>query len=127
MNRSIIVKIIDLLSFGALTLMVSTGVLVEFTLPPGSGGDHVWGLTRHDWGNIHFYLSLAFLLLITSHLITHIKFIKMVMTGKASAEKNYRIAFGVLGLIALITLALAPITSPVTEVQKGQQFYYHNR
>ena len=55
MTHSTIIKIIDLLSFAALTLMISTGTLLKYTLPPRSGGDEVWGLTRHDWGNIHFY------------------------------------------------------------------------
>lgn len=124
MNHSTIIKIIDLLSFVALTLMISTGILIKFTLPPRSGGDEVWGITRHYWGDIHFYLSVAFLLLMAAHLITHIKFIKIVITGKASTDKNYRVAIGILGVIALILLAFAPVTSPVTEVQRGQQYHY---
>lgn len=127
MKQSTIIKIIDLLSFAALTLMISTGTLLKYTLPPRSGGDEVWSLTRHDWGNIHFYFSIAFLLLMAAHLITHIKFIKSVITGKASTEKNYRIAIGVLGVIALILLAFAPMASPVTDVNRGQQYHYQNR
>lgn len=127
MRRSTLIKIIDLLSFVALTLMISTGTLLKYTLPPRSGGSEVWDLTRHDWGNIHFYISVGFLLLITTHLLAHARFIKSVITGKASTEKNYRIAVGMLGLIALILLSFAPVTSTVTEVEKGQQHYRQNR
>ena len=127
MKHSKIIKIIDFLSFAALTLMISTGTLLKYTLPPRSGGDEVWSLTRHDWGNIHFYFSIAFLLLMTAHLLTHIKFIKSVITGKASTEKNYRVAIGILGVIALILLAFAPVASPVTDVHRGQQYHYQNR
>ncbi|PIX55951.1 MAG: hypothetical protein COZ50_00070 [Zetaproteobacteria bacterium CG_4_10_14_3_um_filter_54_28] len=89
MNHSMLIKVVDLLSFVALTLMISTGTLLKFTLPPRSGGDEVWFLTRHDWGDIHFYLSVAFLVLMSAHLIAHVKFIKSVVTGKASTEKKY--------------------------------------
>ena len=126
MQHTTIIKIIDLLSFVALTLMISTGTLLKFTLPPRSGDSVVWDLTRHDWGNIHFYISVAFLLLMTAHLLVHVRFIKSVITGKASTEKNYRIAIGMLGLITLILLAFAPVTSVVTEVEKGQQHYRQN-
>lgn len=127
MKHSTIIKIIDLLSFISLTLMISTGTLLRFTLPPRSGGDEVWGFTRHDWGNFHYYISLTFLLLMTAHLFTHIKYIKSVITGKASTEKSYRIAIGVVGIITLIALAFSPVTSPVTDVQKGQQKFHQSR
>ena len=127
MNSSTIIKITDLLSFAALTLMISTGTLLEFTLPPRSGGDEVWNLTRHEWGDIHYFVSIAFLLLMAVHLITHAKFIKCVITGKGSRENNYRIAAGILGAIALIALAFAPVVSPVTDVERGQQRYHQVR
>lgn len=106
--------------------MLSTGILLKFTLPPRSGGNEVWGLTRHDWGNIHYYFSVVFLLFMSAHLVVHAKFIKSVIIGKAQTEKYYRIAIGILGVIALIALAFAPVASPVTDTQRGQQHYYHN-
>lgn len=127
MKHSTLIKIIDLLSFVSLTLMISTGTLLRFTLPPKSGGDEVWGLTRHDWGNFHYYISITFLLLMAAHLLTHIKFIKSVIAGKASTEKNYRIAIGIVGIITLIALAFSPVTSTVTDVQKGQQRFHQIR
>ena len=127
MKQATLIKILDLLSFAALTLMLSTGVFLKFTLPPRSGGDEVWGLTRHDWGNIHYYLSVVFLLFMSAHLVTHAKYIKSAILGKAQTEKYYRIAVGILGVIVLIALAFAPVASPVIDIQRGQQHYYHSK
>lgn len=127
MKQSALIKLIDLLSFVSLTMMISSGALLKFTLPPRSGGDVVWNLTRHNWGDLHFYFSVLFLVLMAAHLLTHIKYIKSVVTGKATAEKNYRIAIGIVGMIILILLSFAPVTSPVTDVQRGQQNYHRIR
>ncbi len=127
MKQSTIIKLVDFLSFMTLTLMLSTGVFLRFTLPPRSGSDTLFGLSRHEWGDVHYYFSLVFLFFMSVHLIMHVKFIKAVLLGKASAEKNYRIALGVVGLVALITLAFAPLVSPVTENQRGQQYHRYNR
>lgn len=126
MNQFSIVKILDFLSFVALMFMLSTGVFLKFTLPPRSGGDEVWGLSRHDWGDIHYCFAVIFLLFMSAHLLAHAKFIKGVIMGKAPTEKYYRIVAGILGIVALIALAFAPVVSPVEDVQRGQQ-YYHNR
>lgn len=60
--QAIITKIIDLLSFVTLVAMMSTGALLEFTLPTHSGSLSVWGMTRHEWGDLHSNISLVFLL-----------------------------------------------------------------
>ena len=116
MNQFTLTKVLDLFSFVALMSMLSTGVFLKITLPPRSGGDQVWGLSRHEWGDIHFYLSVIFLLLMSAHLLVHAKFIKSVIIGKAPTEKYYRIVAGIIGAIALIALTFSPVISPVTDV-----------
>ena len=127
MNQFTITKLLDFFSFVALMLMLSTGVFLKVTLPPRSGGDEVWGLSRHEWGDIHFSLSVIFLLFMSAHLVAHAKFIKSVIIGKAPTEKYYRIVAGIIGVIALIALAFSPVISPVTDVQRGLQHHFQNR
>jgi hypothetical protein len=52
--------------------MVATGITIRFTLPPGSGRTlGVWGLTRHQWGDLHFWLALAAVAIVVLHLALH--------------------------------------------------------
>ncbi|MEX0844285.1 MAG: DUF4405 domain-containing protein, partial [Balneolaceae bacterium] len=47
-----------------------------YILPPGSGSANIWGLTRHEWGDIHFWIAVIFAVTITVHLILHLPWIK---------------------------------------------------
>lgn len=113
MNKGQLIKLVDLLCFLGLLALISTGLLLEFTLPARSGAASVWGLTRHEWGDLHFYISLGFLVLMSLHLFLHIGFIKKAILGRASREHKYRLAIGLVGLVALLILLLAPVFSPV--------------
>ena len=124
MKQSKVIKIIDLFSFLALVAMLATGILMEYSLPPQSGKSEIWGLSRHDWGDIHYYGSLLFLVLMSAHLLTHIKYIKAAILGKAEREYKYRIAIGAVGLIALILFTFSLFTAPVEVDSKPRGWQY---
>ena len=109
-----LVKFVDLLSFILLVMMISTGAILEFTLPVRSGPLSVWGMTRHEWGDLHSITSIIFLALMASHLILHFKFIKSAIAGNATREQIYRLVIGLIAGVVLIALAIAPLVSPVS-------------
>lgn len=115
MKHSQLIKVVDICSFIALLLIVSTGTLLEFTLPIRSGRATVLGMTRHEWGAIHLYVSIGFLVMMSLHLFTHIKYIKLLLLGHASTASKYRIGVGLIGLVALLLIMLAPFLVPVNE------------
>lgn len=112
MKRATLISWVDILSFVALVLMVATGLLLEFMLPPGSGRvEHgagsqpitlVWGLTRHQWGDIHFYISIGLLALVSTHLWIHHKWIAAGFRGDTPAGTRVRVGLGMLGLLGLL-------------------------
>ena len=75
---------VDLFLFLDFIMMMGTGLVIKYVLPPGSGGRHggerhvkaLLSMTRHEWGDIHFYLSILLITLITIHIILHWKWIK---------------------------------------------------
>lgn len=74
MKRQILNFVIDTAALLVMLAMVATGFLLKWVLPPGSRGGHglqFWGMTRHDWGDLHFWLAVALLLLIFVHVLLH--------------------------------------------------------
>ena len=90
MKRSSVNFIIDLVGFINFLCLTFTGLIMKYILPPGTGGQgrlrhqglgrnqikQFWYMGRHDWGNIHFYLAVLFVTLMTVHIILHWAWIK---------------------------------------------------
>jgi|SRR3989304_4267375 len=90
MSRATLNFIIDLIGFANLLCLAFTGFIIKYILPPGSGGQgrgfrggrgrgdikELWSMSRHEWGNIHFYLALVFVVLMVVHIILHWGWIK---------------------------------------------------
>lgn len=74
MRRQILNFVIDTAALLVVLAMVATGFLLKWVLPPGSRGGQglqLWGLTRHEWGDVHFWLAVALLLLALVHVALH--------------------------------------------------------
>jgi hypothetical protein len=90
MKRSTVNFVIDFISFVLLTMLIVTGWIIRFTLPPGTGGRGrllhdgagreqirtLFSMSRHQWGDIHFYLAVAFIVSMIVHLFLHWAWIK---------------------------------------------------
>ncbi len=112
--------IVDSLAFAGFVLLTTTGVLLHYLLPPGSGRrTTLWGLDRHDWGSIHFYIALASLAVLTLHLFLHRRWITGILTGHPPEGKGTRLAAGLVGLLALIAVGIGPLVTPVERVAPG--------
>ena len=110
---------IDVLGLVFLIAMVGTGLIIRYILPPGSGGrggGHgliLWGMDRHEWGDVHFWLSVALLGLLTLHVALHwswvCNFVRSRVVearplGKLSGKKA--IAYGA-GFFILLNVLIA--------------------
>lgn len=80
MNRTIANVIIDLAAALLFVGMIATGYVLRFPLPPGTNRTLIlWNLTRHQWGAIHFWISLSLLTVIAIHLALHWKWVVTVI------------------------------------------------
>ncbi len=121
MKKNIWNIIIDAVSLVIFMVMISTGLLLKFVLPPGSGRidrllregrgagksiDLFMGWTRHEWGEIHFYICLAFLVLLIVHLSLHWSWIKSMAFGTKSSPQSLKRKLVAVGIILFIILSL---------------------
>jgi len=99
MSRSTLNFVLDLVSFLNLLGLAITGFVMRYVLPPGTGGlgrtlhgdsgrginvEELWSMTRHEWGSIHFYLAVAFIVLMVIHIILHWTWIKCYVKSVVS-------------------------------------------
>jgi hypothetical protein len=110
--------LIDAGAFVGFVFLVSTGVLMRYVLPPGSGKRTVvWGLDRHEWGALHFWIAVVFLAVLAFHVVLHARWIVSVLRGRPRQGSGGRVALGLVGLLAVLALAAAPFVSPVERVE----------
>jgi hypothetical protein len=100
--------LIDTLLFICMVGIVFIGVLMGFFLAEGptvrESAKYFLGLHRHQWGDIHLYLSLVFVLLIIIHLILAWSWIK----GKAQNlfKKRWNTMIMVTVLLAVFVIVV---------------------
>jgi hypothetical protein len=135
MKRSSLNFIIDSVAFAGFLLLATTGMLLAYRLPPGSGGregfgdgrgesqrsiDLLWGLTRHEWGDVHYWMAIALMAVLALHLFLHWNWIVCVVRGKPSSASPYRLALGTLGLVSVVVLSVIPLFGTTTSLTRGE-------
>ncbi len=120
MKRTNVNFLVDALALVALAFLASTGALIRYVLPAGSGHTRVlWGLDRHGWGHVHFWIAIAFCVAMVVHLVLHWGWITCVVRWDTRGRSKGRAVLALIALIALLALAAAPFFGTVEEVEEG--------
>lgn len=114
MKQTRINYLIDIIAFAGFVFLTTTGVLLRYLLPPGSGRySTLMDLDRHEWGTVHFWISVVFFAVLALHLIVHWRWIASVFSGRASESSGLRLGLGVVGILTLVAIGVAPLIVPV--------------
>lgn len=82
MKRNTLNYLVDAATALAVIGLVATGLIIRLVLPPGSGERRtLWGLGRHDWGDVHYWIVIAGGVLLMVHLALHWQWICTVTLG----------------------------------------------
>lgn len=120
MNRTKLNFAVDAVAFTAFLFLATTGILLRFLLPPGSGNRMTaWTLDRHEWGEIHFWVALTLFSCLCVHIALHWKWIVCALEGRQKEGSGTRLALGALGLTALLAVAATPLLAPVEQTDAG--------
>jgi len=82
--------------------------------------DLLWGFSRHEWGDIHFWISVIFLAVLAFHLILHWGWIVCMIRKQKNEYSCARFMLGVVGLITIVMIAVVPFLSEKTRVKRSQ-------
>jgi hypothetical protein len=116
MRRANLNFVVDALAFVAFAFLTATGVLVRYVLPPGSGRfSTLWGMDRHEWGQLHFWIAVALLVALGFHLVLHWRWVVCMIQGRPREGSGFRVALAVVGVTALAGLAAAPFFARVEQ------------
>ena len=102
MRRSSLNFVVDLFAFLDLLALVFTGFVIKYILPPGTGGlgkrlhertgrEHIknlWSMSRHQWGEIHFWICVAVLIVTIVHVIIDWKALRGVIRYLTSVHRD---------------------------------------
>lgn len=125
--RSFLPRILNAFLWLVFCAMAGTGLLLAFRLPPGSRGGRgltAMGWDRHDWGDVHTWLSYAFLCLVAAHLALHWRWLWQV----AAKRRSWPLLIGVgAGLAMIVWLVFQPVAhrGPQAGAQAEERAEHH--
>ncbi len=136
MKRNTLNFVLDLASLLVMFTLLVTGLLIYYILPPGSHGGGkaytLFGWNRHDYGKIHFYLSLGLVGLMILHVFLHWPWICSTVGGLLSFSKpsrRRRAVYGAVLLAVLAVIATGGLLWAKSRVQfdptRGGQYHLH--
>lgn len=106
MSKNRINLVVDLLAYLAMAGLIAMGIILHYRLPPGSGSDAMLGLSRHEWGSIHFYAALSLLVLVVLHIVLHWKWVTHTTGALFGGEGRPKPGAGLGGAALLVVLGL---------------------
>lgn len=124
MNRTQLNLWLDITLFVAMLGLAVTGGILHFVLPPGSGHFRsLFGLTRHDIGDIHSILALASIFLVATHVVLHWSWVCCALAKamrRPAPSRRTRTIAGVVVLIAtMLMMGVFWLAAPNYEAGSG--------
>jgi hypothetical protein len=103
--------LIDVVTLVVMWAMLTSGLLIRYVLPPGTGRWlAVGGMNRHEWGDIHFYLALLLCAILLTHVSLHWQWVcttarRLFSTSEPNGHLRLRAWRMVWGTALMVVLA----------------------
>ena len=118
---------IDTALAAILIWLATTGGLMYLRLPLGSGAETIWGMSRHEWGQKHFWLAVSFLALSVLHVALHMGWLSSVVREQYNSSKARTLIWAGV-MLAMILIASLVLAGPREQAgHGGRGFGQHRR
>lgn len=98
--------LVDLAAALSMLGMILTGYVLRFPLPPGTNRTStLYGLSRHDWGDIHFWCSVCLLAVLAAHVALHWQWVVSTARRRMHLPPASPSSFGRTGALTILILA----------------------
>ena len=104
-ERNALRYLVDALLYVFLCSVTVVGLLLGFVIPRGPGRKFFLGLHRHQWADIHLWLSVALLALLVLHLWLNWRWVTQI--SRRLFERRWRAALVLASLAWVLVLGLA--------------------
>ena len=108
--------------------LIGTGIVIRFALPPGSGRQRfLWGLSRHQWGDVHFWLAVAAVFILVVHVAIHWTWVVSIVASRRRGGELHlpshstRVVAGIAVLTVLTGLVLGFWQLSIRQVTNPEQ------
>jgi hypothetical protein len=88
MKRDMVNFIVGLMSFIVLVALMSSGVIIALPHEHGPGEKRILGIGRGEWGDIHLWLGVTFVVLMVVHIILHWSWVKTYFKAMFGHSEN---------------------------------------
>jgi hypothetical protein len=108
MKKNTLKYIIDALLFINVSSVAAVGMLLGFAVPSGGyrhSENTFLGLHRHEWGDIHLYLSIFLLILLSIHLLLNWTWI--LQSTKKYFAGHWKKAFFILTVSWIVVMIIS--------------------
>lgn len=109
-KRNTLNLLLDVALAMAMLGLLGTGLVMRFVLPAGSGRHRLlWNQGRHDWGDIHYWLVIFFLVVLLAHLALHwqwacITVARLFRRGSGATRQLNAMARNLIGVAVLLAI-----------------------
>ena len=127
-DKSNINFIVDILMFIFMMAIGGTGFLIRYVLIPGKDRAMVYGksvdlyflgMDRHEWGEIHYIMSIILIVLVVLHIVLHWK-MTVCMFSRLISSGTLRIVLAVgFVLLSILLLSFSFFISPEVREDSG--------
>ena len=110
MQNSKLRRYVDIFMYAGFCFVTGTGLLIKYRLAPcADGGDHgqsLFGMTRHQWGELHLWVAFAIIAVLVLHVMLNLTFVINVVAAKS---KLYLYSLAIGGALIILFFLLAPL------------------